>query len=297
MGPILYEEQKDIDGLQINLGKGGTIEGYVRTSLEESANEIVIALSRGDGFPVYTETNEDGAYSIGGLTPGHWQVQKSTEKIDPGLYSYSESKSEGSTQSEILWVCIVEEGRTTRYDIDLTAETECVLEGLFTIDGSLPFGLFAYLYHEGTQKSSNMVDITSDGKFTIKTNETGLHSLGISGQIREDIQMAMGDKVDLSPGKNPWFCNITTGQLTVLGSNYKDGKLFDLRYSWKGQGELRLTIHFQLDKKGRSILPSVPAGGGAVILREWDRAAHRWNEVLRQVVDIPNSGKASVELE
>ena len=60
--------------LELELSRGGTIEGFVRVAPGESAGGLVVAVHRGDGRPRSTRTAADGSYRFEGLMPGDWRV-------------------------------------------------------------------------------------------------------------------------------------------------------------------------------------------------------------------------------
>jgi hypothetical protein len=75
-----------------------------------------LGLSRGDGFGRSYRAGPAGRYRFEGLTPGSWQVLQLDREVDPqtgGTVRTRESEP-------IEWSCEVSDGRTTRFDLDLS---------------------------------------------------------------------------------------------------------------------------------------------------------------------------------
>lgn len=103
------------DLLELALGRGGSIEGRVLVPAGESAAGRIVGAHRGDGRPISTRTAEDGTFRFERLMPGNWHVLPLTAEFPPHGGSYSST----STTDPMPWSCRVEEGRATRFDLDL----------------------------------------------------------------------------------------------------------------------------------------------------------------------------------
>lgn len=119
LGPLDLDCVAGKENLRIDLTEGGSIKGKVIVTPDEDSGGILLSASRGDGFPVFVETDRSGCYSFRGLTPGRWLVEKC-----PRDWRTQTETASSSCQSPptIPWVCIVEEGRSTQYILDLTDE-------------------------------------------------------------------------------------------------------------------------------------------------------------------------------
>ena len=102
--------------LAFELVRGGAIEGVVILPAGADAEGTIVGISRGDGFPRTQRAGAGGRFRFEGLTPGNWQVLHRTDEIDP--QSNSSTMSTGATPIE--WSCEVSDGRTTRFDLDLS---------------------------------------------------------------------------------------------------------------------------------------------------------------------------------
>jgi RNA polymerase sigma-70 factor (ECF subfamily) len=102
--------------IDIELTKGGAIEGHVLLPDGRNAEGTILAINHGDGSPRTLRAGPKGSFHVDGLTPGRWQVLPAQSEIDPLSTMYSSVK----TDAPIEWSCEVSAGRTTRYDVDLT---------------------------------------------------------------------------------------------------------------------------------------------------------------------------------
>lgn len=103
--------------LAFELVRGGVIEGVVILPNGADAEGTVVGVSRCDGFPRTQRAGPGGRFRFEGLTPGPWQVLQRKSEFDPQSMSYSTTRGQGSP---IEWSCEVRDGRTTRFDLDLS---------------------------------------------------------------------------------------------------------------------------------------------------------------------------------
>lgn len=101
--------------LELALGRGGSIEGRVLVPAGESPAGRIVGAHRGDGRPISVRTAEDGRFRFDQLMPGDWYVLPLAAEFPPHGGSYSST----STTDPMPWSCRVEEGRATRFDLDL----------------------------------------------------------------------------------------------------------------------------------------------------------------------------------
>lgn len=102
--------------LAFELVRGGAIEGVVILPEGADAEGTIVGISRCDGFARTQRAGAGGRFRFEGLTPGSWQVLRRTQEVDP--QSTSSTMSSGSKPIE--WNCEVRDGRTTRFDLDLS---------------------------------------------------------------------------------------------------------------------------------------------------------------------------------
>ena len=121
LGPFEIDRKSGKHGLRFVLTEGGSIEGKVLCGPGTDRGKILLSASRGDGFPVLAETDRAGNYSFQNLTPGRWHVERCAGDwgAEPAISMRGSRKP-----FSIPWVCVVDEGRATRYVLDLTGKAE-----------------------------------------------------------------------------------------------------------------------------------------------------------------------------
>jgi len=291
LGPLDFESLKGQEELEVRLSQGGAITGHVIMAPGRSPAGIVVGASRGDGFPVIVRSDESGAFRFERLTPGPWLIEKRREKdIDRTPVSLDWSQSSNQWKNPGAWSCVVEEGETTRFNLDLSHETVCILHGTVNAEGLLSQGWRAEIrpVDFDFEKQSFLEDLNTnargrislDGSFTLQVFETDTYTLSLFGPIGDDLHLNIQDKVELSGGEATWNWSTPVGKVEVRpplggleGSNW-----FSCR--WSGGGNLTASIGFRLESNEPVLLSAVPVGkfsieqhirgstGGPVILAE-----------------------------
>jgi len=116
VGPLDATQLSADSEFEIEITRGGAIEGFVRLPDGREGEGTIVALNHGDGFPRTLRAGPKGAFRAEGLAPGKWQVLEAPAEIDPAVTSYASSRSD----APIEWSCEVRAGQTTRFDLDLT---------------------------------------------------------------------------------------------------------------------------------------------------------------------------------
>jgi hypothetical protein len=114
MGPVAPSGSS---ALSFDLVRGGAIEGVVILPGGAEAEGTIVAISRCDGFPRTQRAGSGGRFRFEGLAPGPWQVLQRDEEIN---MPPSGRTSIRDRATPIEWSCEVRDGRTTRFDLDLS---------------------------------------------------------------------------------------------------------------------------------------------------------------------------------
>jgi large repetitive protein len=107
-GPIVIQNSDNINRIDIILGSGGTLEGRVFNRGQPIPNVIVMILNAVS--PISATTNSDGYYEIEGLNAGEHHV------IAVSPFAFNSA----TVQSQLGDVVIIETGKTTQKDLELT---------------------------------------------------------------------------------------------------------------------------------------------------------------------------------
>jgi hypothetical protein len=103
--------------IELWLARGGAIEGRVLVASGRDAAGIIVGVSNGAGRPRTVRSGPGGTFRVEGLTPGMWQVRRCEAEIDPSTSTVTYS---GRDADPIVWDCEVFDGKTTRFDLDLS---------------------------------------------------------------------------------------------------------------------------------------------------------------------------------
>lgn len=114
LGPLEVDMALGLADLDVQLTRGGSIEGKLRSPLGRAVANKVIGATRGDGFVISTRTDEAGSYRLANLAPGAWQVRASATDYDPvrPVLSYSLESRAGELPMDVFVV----EGGVSHFD-------------------------------------------------------------------------------------------------------------------------------------------------------------------------------------
>jgi hypothetical protein len=118
LGPLDPTKLHADEVFELALTHGGAIEGRVVRADGKSGEGTIVAINHGDGAARTMRAGPDGFFRFDALVPGRWQVLPRETEVDPDTTSYSIDHG----AKPIEWSCEVAAGRTTRFDLDLTAK-------------------------------------------------------------------------------------------------------------------------------------------------------------------------------
>lgn len=234
----------------IPLTTGGTLRGRVLVHRGRNPEGIVIAASRGDGYPLVTRTDAEGEFSFRHMTPGDWRVEDREVVPEGRVLSIAEP------DAEYGWNAVVVEGQETLFDLDLSWQEDLRLTGHLRFDGRGATGWSA------TTKSPEHADrpyeleanaLAEDGTFAARARP-GHAVLVLRGP--ETSEATIRTDVVLDASRTPLELDLHTGSIR--------GEELEPRQ--------RLRIHvaisegvfydraFRADPEGRFHVSGVPAG-------------------------------------
>ena len=293
-GPFDFDPAGGVSGIEIPLGRGGTLTGEVRMPAGRSPDGVIVALHRGDARPRSLRVGADGRYRFEGLLPGPWILQQYDRLVparDGGAF--------GPGTSEFRWNCAVEEGRTVTRDLDLTGEGVAVLRGRLSVEGpggaagwtagllspvdAIPDATYAAIPATAT--------LGADGVFSIPAAAPGPWRVALGGP--EGI-LRVFDAVELLPGENPWMLELPLGR--VEGT--VDASLAPFACVWEGEGGRWASAVVTAGADGKFAVPRMPAGRVRLV-RRIPKVSTSWNDprgwtVVREF-EVPAGGVVRVE--
>jgi hypothetical protein len=260
LGPLRLEAGVGARDLDLVLGRGGTIAGRVIVAAGEEKSGHIVGLSRGDGHGFTGRTDAAGEYRFEGLTPGNWQVVWRKSEISTS--SVTSSRSGGHARApEIPWDCLVHEGQTTRFDLDLRALQVATLSGRFLLGGTAPPDWIVRLSRRDDPATSDeSASLDANGRFRLTTAGTGSFDLVFSGFV--DNVCEATTRIELAPGENSYEGDVPAGALhgrLRLGSIDPDERIDFVSEAHPGL-RFRATLHPDPDGSfGAELLPAGPA--------------------------------------
>lgn len=290
--------------LDIALTVGGCIEGRIFLPPGENPRGVVVAANRGDGFPLRVKADSNGNYRFLNLTPDSWQIVKCQSDL---LYGFSKSLGWSKEKPPFEWSCVVKDGLTTHHDIDLRVEHECVLNGVFTVDGSVPVNWSFLLSPVGADDSDTAADLTlppeslkSDGQFTVRITDPGRYQLTFDGSFGAErrSRWCITDRIELVRGENEWSCAFSLGELRLEGGKAVEQERSRQRFilRWEGPGNQEGRALFRLDSDGTAFFSALPSGKCQVLRHVYSKREAAWvDEVVAEVI-VPAGGTATLDI-
>lgn len=274
VGPLELDKNIGKQGLELKLPRGGSIEGEVLLPPGRDRAGIVVAISRGDGKPLGYRTGPDGYFIFEGLTPGPWQVEQREQMILPETSDISFGNMK--TRSPVSWDCWVEDGKSTRFDLDLTGWQDCRITGSLTLDGAPPKGWTCQLEIDLVKGLISQDTLGLDGNFSFQVDDPGEYWLRLSGRIDDKTDIFLSDRITLIPGETAWSHDLSLGTLQVSGQ-LLNGHLY---YKWLGPENIYAYITLPLGPKEKTVKLSLPVGHGLIVLRD---ASGKKETILREL--------------
>ena len=267
LGPLRIDVEQGLDGLEIELGPGGAIEGRVLMPNGGSPAGVIVAISRGDAHAVSRRVDEDGVFHFAHLTPGAWSVVRRDEEISR---SSSSSFSDGNRrfdESSIVTNCFVVEGETTAFDLDLAgSDAGVVLAGTLTLDGAgahrwevqlAPANMAAF------QRDPSLAALVDErGSFRIVAPDAMPYRLLLTSP---DGSVILSATVELFPGLNPWSHAFATGTLVVENPAPLNETGMPLGFYLAEVEGVHILAAIQPGEDGTARIEGLPASGGRIV--------------------------------
>jgi RNA polymerase sigma-70 factor (ECF subfamily) len=281
--PLEIDPARGLEGVELELGASGAIEGRVRVPPGPDAAGTIVGASNGDGRILTQRVGSDGEFRFERLAPGGWQVRQ----MESETWGTS-STWDGSPPPPIEWDCEVEDGRTTRFDLDLTGAEHALVEGRLLFDGKPSEGWTAMLSEgsswSGDQSARGGVDPA--GSFALESRP-GPHYVFLSTTGGTLGDRAVGLAVELVSGTNPVQIDLATGELMV--ENATAERLVFVTGDRQG---LVSVIAIVPDASGRCELGMVPVGAGRIAQMADEADFDSWPTLAR--VEVKRGEQATV---
>jgi len=291
LGPFEIDPAHGLDGLEIDLGEGGAIEGQVLVAPGESPAGKIVAISRGDAHAVTQRVGKLGRYRFEHLIPGKWLVVRRDAEITPEE-STASSDMRTFREEMIRGNCTVAPGATTHFDLDLVGGAAAVvLEGLLVLDDAPCTGWEAQLLPAGRMTSSSdsppVTTDSSDGSFRLEAPRAGRYRLSLAPL--DDSGRLFSSVVELFPGSATWSRSFATGAVEVLNPGPASELDTPLDFFLTSVQGVDVLAPVPVAESGSARIAGLPAGAG--------RIARFTLEQLAGLAEFPRSHPALVEVE
>lgn len=257
-GPIELATDANVDGLHLELARGGTLEGEVRVDPGESLEGRVVVLSRGDGLPFTVRTDGEGRFRVERVTPGNWWIGPAERELVRG--SFQATRIPRSAPATIPSNTLVEDEAVTRVVVSFEVRLRTLVRGELALGGNPCSGWSVQVARaDAPSRVVRRAALDTAGRFELGTPEPGAHVLSFHDPARGSEVFTLDCAVELAEGEQRWQLDLPIGR--VQGRIARLARRED-RLAWRAEPRPGLAARGRLvaDESGTFLLPRVPAG-------------------------------------
>lgn len=241
LGPLQVDAQSGFDAAQLELTRGGAIEGRARAAHGERAEGSKIVARRGDGFDRSVSTDAAGAFRFERMTPGPWILERAAPT--PG--------SAGAPSAAVL--CDVNALAVTQVELPAPDADLAVLSGRFALGGA-PASAWR------VECEGRTATCDANGAFEIAALLPGARRVALTAPNDDGATWRIEGELILRAGLNEWRLDQPVGR--VQGRTRRGaaaaGEVLTWRWNsdatWNAFGSVRLGVG------GDFTLSALPAG-------------------------------------
>jgi hypothetical protein len=274
LGPFEFVDGVEQTGLDLELQRGGTIEGRMLVAEGVEVRGKFVGVGCGEAHVSTQELGADGTYRFEHLRPGEYQVLSvhpdSLGRLQKGLYALADPAD------PVVWNATVRAGEVTHFDLDERDRIPSRLTGELRFDGQASAGWWCDLsYRHGDGANDSL----ASGRFDLRVPRPGPFSLTLFG-FAGPAEVRLDQAIELAPGDNSWHRDLPTATLTLehvpaferTSSSHGEAPAYRLR--WRDDPELTWTasLHEPPASDARLTIPLVPAGHVQLLRRPEDES-------------------------
>ncbi len=251
-----FELRASIDTIDIDVARGGRIEGRVLVPADRASERVVAFLSCGLPEAVRVNAGADGSFSAENLQPGTWSV---IAEFPSGWHSDLSAYTPYDRHPALQTVS-VSANTTSPCQIDLRSIEPREVSGRLRIDGAPQRNWIASLNWKGAQESDRRTSaVDSEGSFHIPAGSPGAFVLNVRATGEQQREDTIECALTLRHERMDWSLECACGSLEVAGpAGAHCAVVFDLAAS----GTWTTTV--TLDESGRAFLDGLPSGRGRI---------------------------------
>jgi len=284
---VVFEAEKGGGrDLEIELTRGGAIEGRVLLPAGSSPLGAIVAASNGDGRVRTARADADGIYRLEHLRPGPWEIEYWEEDRD-----FVMTQSAEPPQTPYEGDCVVQEGQTTVFDLDVRFK-HAPVSGRVVIDGEPAQGWTARLENAATpfvRSVGTSTVLDADGAFALISDGVSTHVVIETPEFTTGFVRASRALANSGTGTDATL-EVRTGRLTGTAAAGAE-----LRFSLTVAGVWSYRAEVRAGADG-DFAVDLPAGTVTVsVRRAMPGKFTRWIE--EQVVEVSVGAEARVEVD
>ncbi|MEE8467228.1 MAG: carboxypeptidase-like regulatory domain-containing protein, partial [Planctomycetota bacterium] len=289
-GQVQIDPHIPVEGVEIEIVRGGSIEGRVIPPAGREAVGLLVSVSRGDCDVRFERTDEGGHFRFDDLTPGGWNVAYRVREAQ-----WSAHYGPGSDAWEPRWDCLVLDGSATRYDIDLRFESLAAVSGRLVLDGQPAAGWTAQAvsrYAADLTDPVRPVALAVDGRFELRVSR-GAYELSLQSPAGDHGQVRLVRQVEIGEDGLEWDLASETGGLagmSALGAR-------SVRYSGDLPNGVTCSATLQPADDGLFSLTGIPVGHGRLHRMQWKQSVGADIWTLLRELDIEPGTVLELELD
>jgi hypothetical protein len=192
--------------------------------------------------------------------------------------------------------CSVDDGRTTKFDLDLRDDQPCVLAAQVSVNGVPATGWTASLRPDTfatTQKIPGGA-VDGQGRLRIEVPEAGPRRLVLEPPAQTSDSARFEITLDLHRGENALPVDLSVG--SIRGHCAASPAESVLQFSTESTSGPKFHALVHLDANGRFEMPFVPSGPGRVGRLNVLSDGGTFGPVAESHADVPRAGSVEVEV-
>lgn len=252
--------------LVFHLGVGGAIEGRVIVAKGRDASGVFVGVNRFDGRARTQRVGADGKFRFDGLTPGDWEVKRALTAIDSN--NTSTVWMSGVPEVKYESNCVVAEGQTTHFDLDLGAELDARLLGHVTVNGAPAVGWSVSARPGDVNVFTSPLPggaVDARGDVVIRLPHPTKYFLEVREIVEDGTALKISQEIDVHANDNVWTLDLSCG--AIEGRITAGDATRVVTLAWNDVQGTSGSSQVNVDADGRFKIPCVPAGDVELRLR------------------------------
>lgn len=312
-GPFDWERGQTVRGIELEVVRGGRIEGLVLTRPDREATDWVVGVSNGDGIARTQLPGADGHFAFDNLAPGGWQVRLCSPSFSPR--QPLRAGSGGASEDAVEWDLRVQSEVTTTYDLDLRSHRAFLVRGTAPLAEPMrlhvPVGTdlslvapedrwerFKYIGRDSETSTAE-----EDGAFEIALSRPGAHVLQFRNPERHVgwFHWFWNELVQVAEGAQTWQTSKSWGVVRIELSPEIEPESM-LLFTWNDGRSAGQIPHALGDEREATLW--LPAGTGRLVHysefyrdpAEPESEGYRASASASVEVEVPTSGELRLRL-